>query len=102
MHCDTSSGSKQDGAFDRALAALRKVPRSILAVLGVLALGLGVNTAMFTVSCLEFDGLYPHPDELVVIRPETQGRERGISARDFVNWRQGATVFQVEFFWGVL
>ncbi len=94
MHCDTSSGSKQDGAFDRALAALRKVPRSILAVLGVLALGLGVNTAMFTVSYLEFDGLYPHPDELVVLRPETQGRERGISARDFVNWRQGATVFQ--------
>jgi putative ABC transport system permease protein len=85
-----SSISKQN----RALAVLRKVPRPIFAVLAVLALGLGVNTAIFTVSYLEFYGLYPRPDELVVLRPAMQGREHGISTRDFVNWRQETTVFQ--------
>ena len=90
MRCAISSTSKQN----HALAVLRKVPRPIFAVLAVFALGLGVNTAIFTVSYLEFDGLYPRPDELVVLRSKMQRHENGISAGDFVNWRKQATVFQ--------
>ncbi len=90
MRCAMSSTSKQN----HALAVLRKVPRPIFAVLAVFALGLGVNTAIFTVSYLEFDGLYPRPDELVVLRSKMQRHENGISAGDFVNWRKQATVFQ--------
>ena len=90
MRCAMSSTSKQNSA----LAALRRVPRPIFAVLAVLALGLGVNTAMFTLSYLEFDGLYPRPDELVVLRSKMQRHENGISTGDFVNWRKQATVFK--------
>jgi putative ABC transport system permease protein len=90
MRCAMSSTSKQNSA----LAALRKVPRPIFAVLAVFALGLGVNTAIFTVSYLEFAGLYPRPDELVVLRSKIHGHENGISTGDFVRWRKQATVFQ--------
>jgi hypothetical protein len=69
-----SSTSKQNSA----LAALRKVPRPIFAVLAVFALGFGINTVIFTVSYLEFDGLYPRPDELVVLRSKMQPHEGGI------------------------
>ena len=89
-----SSVSKQDSAFDRALAALRKIPRPILALLAAFALGLGVNTAIFTLGHLEFLGLYPHPDELVVLRSKMQGHEDGVSIGDFIHWRQRTTVFQ--------
>ena len=94
MRCATSSISKQDSAFDRALAALRKIPRPILALLAAFALGLGVNTAIFTLGHLEFLGLYPHPDELVVLRSKMQGHEDGVSIGDFIHWRQRTTVFQ--------
>jgi putative ABC transport system permease protein len=90
MRCAMSSTSKPNSA----LAALRKVPRPIFGVLAVFALGLGVNTAIFTVSYLEFDGLYPRPDELVVLRSKMQRHENGISTGDFANWRKQATVFQ--------
>jgi putative ABC transport system permease protein len=90
MRCAMSSTSKPNSA----LAALRKVPRPTFGVLAVFALGLGVNTAIFTVSYLEFDGLYPRPDELVVLRSKMQRHENGISTGDFANWRKQATVFQ--------
>jgi putative ABC transport system permease protein len=85
-----SSTSKQNSVH----AALRKIPRPIFGVLAVFALGLGVNTAIFTVSYLEFDGLYPRPDELVVLRSKMQRHENGISTGDFAHWRKQATVFQ--------
>lgn len=86
--------SNQNRASDRALVALRKIPRPIFAVLLVFALGLGVNTAIFTASYLGFLTLYPHPEELVVLRSETQGHENGVSTKDFINWRQQTAVFQ--------
>ncbi len=94
MHCDTSSVSNQNGAFDRALAALRKSPRPILTVLVAFALGLGINTAIFTAGYLNFLALYPRLDELVVLRSKMPRHEDGISAGEFVNWRQQTTVFQ--------
>jgi putative ABC transport system permease protein len=91
---DGSSISKQNSAVDRTLVALRKIPRPILTVLLALALGLGVNTAIFTLGYVAFLAPYPHPEELVVLRSEIQGHDGGVSARDFIHWRQQATVFQ--------
>jgi putative ABC transport system permease protein len=89
-----SSFSHPNRAFGRPLAALRRIPRPILTVLLVFALGLGVNTAIFTFGYLKFLTPYPHADELVVLRPEMQGHEKGVLAADFISWKQQATVFQ--------
>jgi putative ABC transport system permease protein len=82
------------GTFVRAPKVLRKIPRAIGAVLAVLALGLVVNAAVFAFGYLQFAGLYPHPDELVVLRSETQSRDDTLSAADFLRLRQQTTVFQ--------
>src|ERR1700677_5018746 len=82
-----SSLSNQSPAFDRALAALGKVPRPILAVFVAFALGLGVNTAIFTLGYSQRSGLYPRPDELVVLRSH-------MAPRDFIHLRTQTTVFQ--------
>jgi putative ABC transport system permease protein len=76
-----------------ALVGLTKIPRPIVAVLVVLALGLGVNTAFFS-GYLQLPGLYPHPDELVALRSNTQGHDEGISVEDFLRWREQTVVFQ--------
>jgi putative ABC transport system permease protein len=89
-----SDMANQDGAFDRALAALRKIPRPILVVLVAFALGLGANTAIFTLGYSQFLGLYPHPDELVVLQSQMQGHNEGVSTGDFIRWREQTTVFQ--------
>jgi putative ABC transport system permease protein len=77
-----------------ALIELRKIPRPILAVVVAFALGLGVNTAFFSLGYLQFPGTYPHPDELVVLRSEVHGDDEGVSAGDFISWKKQTTVFQ--------
>jgi len=94
MHCAMSNMAYQDGVFARALEALRKIPRAILVVLVAFALGLGANTALFTLGYSQSLGLYPHPDELVVLRSEVQGHNEGVSTGDFIRWREQTTVFQ--------
>src|SRR6202044_1703858 len=94
MRCVMSDMANQDGAFDRALAALRKIPRAILVVLVAFALALGANTAIFTLGYSQSLGLYPHPDELVVLRSDVQGHDGGGSTGDFIRWREQTTVFQ--------
>jgi putative ABC transport system permease protein len=94
MHCTMTNMANQDGASDRALAALRKIPRPILVVLVAFALGLGANTAFFTLGYSQFLALYPHPDELVALRLQVQGDNQGVSVRDFIRWREQTTVFQ--------
>jgi putative ABC transport system permease protein len=89
-----SNMAYQDGVFARALEALRKIPRAILVVLVAFALGLGANTALFTLGYSQSLGLYPHPDELVVLRSEVQGHNEGVSTGDFIRWREQTTVFQ--------
>ncbi len=90
-----SSIEYQDGgAFERTLVLLSKIPRAILAVLVAFALGIGVNTAIFTLGYLERPGLYPHSDELVVLRPPMQDQDDGVSTGDFLRWKQETRVFQ--------
>ncbi len=96
MRCAMSSFSNHTCAFARALVALRKIPGPILAILLALALGIGVNTAIFAVDYVVFRAPLPyaHPDELVVLRSESQGHATGVSTGDFINWKQQTTVFQ--------
>jgi putative ABC transport system permease protein len=82
--------ANRGGAFVRAPKVLRKIPRAIGAVLVVLALGLVVNAAVFAFGYLQSAGLYPHPDELVMLRSEGQN----LSATDFLSWSEQGTVFQ--------
>jgi putative ABC transport system permease protein len=94
MHCAMSNMANQDRASDRALAALRKIPPAILVVFVAFALGLGANTAIFTLGYSQFLALYPHPDELVVLRSQLQGHNEGVSLGDVICWREQTTVFQ--------
>jgi putative ABC transport system permease protein len=94
MHCAMRNTANQDGAAHRALAAIRKIPRAILVVLVAFALALGANTAIFTLGYSQFLGLYPHPDELVVLPSQIHGHNEGVSTGDFIRWREQTTVFQ--------
>jgi putative ABC transport system permease protein len=87
-----SNLSRPNSVAGRILVAVRKIPRPILAVSLAFALGLAINTAIFTLGYLDFLEVCPHADELVRLRPEMQGE--GVLAEDFLKWRQQTTVFQ--------
>ncbi len=80
-----------------ALRSLRRAPAFTLAAVATLALGIGANTAIFSVvSGVLLDPLgYPEPDRLVVVwgRHVTIGRETA-SLPDFLDWRTGARAFE--------
>jgi putative ABC transport system permease protein len=92
-----NSISQLDSPFDRMLRALRKIPRPMLTVFLAFALGLGINTGVFTLGYLKSLALHPHPEELVALRSQ-EHRDglpiQGVPIQDFINWRQQATVFQ--------
>lgn len=89
-----SSLSRPNSLVGRALVAVRKIPRPILAISLAFALGLAINTAIFTLGYLDFLEVYPHAEQLVRLRLEMQGHDEGVLAEDFLNWRQQTTVFQ--------
>jgi putative ABC transport system permease protein len=84
----------QDRSFIRMTSVLRRIPRPVLMGLVALALGLGVNTAIFTRSYFDFLTPYPDSDRLVVLRPKMLGNQEGIMSDDFIEWKQKTTVFQ--------
>jgi putative ABC transport system permease protein len=89
-----SKPANQDRSFIRMLAVLRRVPRPVLIVLVALALGLGVNTAIFTRSYFDFLTPYPDSDRLVTLRAQMLGNQEGVISEDFIEWKEKATVFQ--------
>jgi putative ABC transport system permease protein len=78
------------------LRMLLKNPALSLTVLLTLALGIGANTAMFTIDYALFLAPlpYPHPEELVTIQSSFQGHRDWVTARDFLDWKEQSTVFQ--------
>ena len=86
--------ANQDRSFIRMTAVLRRIPRPALIVLVALALGLGVNTAIFARGYFDFLMQYPDSDRLVVLRPEMLGGQEGVMSDDFIEWKQKTTVFQ--------
>jgi putative ABC transport system permease protein len=61
-----------------------------------LALGIGANTAIFSVvyATLLAPMPYPNPNQIVVIWSKINGNRNGVSAGDFLDWKQQSTVFQ--------
>jgi putative ABC transport system permease protein len=61
-----------------------------------LTLGIGANTAIFSVvyATLLAPLPYPNPDQLVIIWSKINGNRNGVSAGDFLDWKQQSTVFQ--------
>ena len=77
---------------------LRKNPTFTIAAIGTLALGIGANTAIFSV--VEGVVLAPlpfvQPDRLVVVRENSQTlhREMSVSYPDWQDWQRSASAFQ--------
>ncbi|MGB6742948.1 MAG: ABC transporter permease [Terracidiphilus sp.] len=79
-----------------ALRQLRKSPVFTLTAILTLALGIGANTAIFTVvyATLLAPMPYPEPDQLVMVWSKIQGSRNVIAAADFEDWKRESTVFQ--------
>ena len=79
-----------------AVRQLRKSPVFALTAALTLALGIGANTAIFTVvySTLLAPMPYPQPDQLVMVWSKVQGFNNSIAAQDFKDWKEQNTVFQ--------
>lgn len=75
---------------------LSKNPGLTLTILFTLALGIGANTAIFTVdyATLLAPLPYPHPEQLVVVWSRIKTSHNGISAGDFTDWQRQNTTFQ--------
>src|SRR5579872_2918755 len=84
-----------------SLRSLRKSPGLTITVLLTLALGIGANTAIFTVvyATLLAPMPYPEPDELVMVWSKIQGFQNVVSAGDFADWQQQSTSFQGIYAW---
>jgi len=79
-----------------SLRMLGRRPGLAITVLLTLALGIGANTAIFTVdyATLLAPLPYPHPDQLVVVWSKIQSGDSTTSVGDFLEWKRRATVFQ--------
>lgn len=79
--------------------SLRMLGRNLgltITVLLTLALGIGANTAIFTVdyATLLAPLPYPEPNQLVMVWSKIQTYHNGVSAGDFTDWKQQSTAFQ--------
>jgi predicted permease len=79
-----------------SLRMLFKNPGLTITVLLTLALGIGANTAIFTVdyATLLAPLPYPEPDQLVMVWSKIQGFHNGVSAGDYTDWKQQSKSFQ--------
>src|SRR5271170_2112120 len=79
-----------------SLRMLAKNPGLTITVLLTLALGIGANTAIFTVdyATLLAPMPYPEPDQLVVVWSKIQTFHNGISAGDFTDWKRENSSFR--------
>src|SRR3954469_16369161 len=79
-----------------ALRQLLKAPVFTLTAALTLALGIGANTSIFTVvyATLLAPMPYPEPDQLVIVWSKIQDNRNGISAQDYLDWKNQSNVFQ--------
>jgi len=79
-----------------SLRMLRKNAGLTATVAITLALGIGATTAIYTVvyATLIANMPYPKPDQLVMVWSKIQGHRNGVSAGDYLDWKQQSTVFQ--------
>ena len=83
--------------FRHGFASLAREPGFAIAVVGVLALGIGANTAMFSVvdAVLLKPLPFPEPERLVTLdEAENAATRYGASALNFVDWKRLSTSFE--------
>ena len=75
---------------------LRKNPGLTAAVVATLMLGIGATTAIYTVvyAVLLAPMPYPHPEQLVMVWSKVNGGRNGMSAGDFLDWKEQNKSFQ--------
>ena len=75
---------------------LRKNPGLTAAVIATLMLGIGATTAIYTVvyAVLLAPLPYPHPEQLVMVWSKVNGHNNGMSAGDFLDWKEQSKSFQ--------
>ena len=78
-----------------SLRLLARNPGLTITVLLTVALGIGANTAIFTVdyATLLAPLPFPQPNQLVMVWSSIQGNRNGVAAGDFTDWKQQNTVF---------
>jgi predicted permease len=78
-----------------SLRLLGRNPGLTITVLLTVALGIGANTAIFTVdyATLLAPLPFPQPNQLVMVWSSIQGNRNGVAAGDFTDWKQQNTVF---------
>ncbi len=100
---ETTRSMWGSGLFERcmqdvsyALRMLRKTPGFAIVAVLTLALGIGANTAIFSIdyATLLAPLPYPEPGQLVMVWSKLHGRRQTISAGDFLEWKRQNTVFQ--------
>jgi putative ABC transport system permease protein len=66
------------------------------AVVLTLMLGIGATTAIYTVvyAVLLAPLPFPHPEQLVIVWSKVNGHDNGISAGDFLDWKEQSHAFQ--------
>jgi putative ABC transport system permease protein len=76
---------------------LRKNPGFAAVAIFALALGIGANTAIFSIfyATLLAPFPYPQPDQLVVVWSSMAGHRNGVSAGDYLDWKRDNKVFQI-------
>ncbi|HEY6987148.1 MAG TPA: ABC transporter permease [Bryobacteraceae bacterium] len=79
-----------------AVRMLRKAPGFSLAVITALALGIGPNTAIFSMvyATLLAPMPYPNPDQLVLLWSKVRGNREATSPADYLEWKRHAKSFQ--------
>ncbi|HEV2136738.1 MAG TPA: ABC transporter permease [Terracidiphilus sp.] len=79
-----------------SIRMLARNPGMTVTVLLTLAIGIGANTAIFTVdyATLLAPLPYPQPDQLVIVWSRIQNFHNGVSAGDFLDWKNQNAVFQ--------
>jgi putative ABC transport system permease protein len=85
-----------------AFRSVRKAPGFSLAIVAALALGIGPNTAIFSIVYATLLAPLPHPqpEQLVRVWSQARGQRAGTSPAEFREWKRQATSFQyLEAFW---
>jgi putative ABC transport system permease protein len=75
---------------------LRKNPGFATVAVLALALGIGANTAIYSIvyATLLEPLPYYHPNEVVMVWSKIQGERNGVAAGDYLDWTRESTVFQ--------